>query len=665
MITPQRIQDIADPIEEIYIHIVDELLVNIGRHITSPTWTHTAAWEVQKLSDLGQLTAENAAIINKWIKQMPREVRDTMEATRAAALDRLEKEMEQAAAAGYVTPPMRDSTAQILEDMAAQAVDRYNLVNTTMLQSSLDQYAAAVQLTQQEYDKLTAQKEATQGILNDAAASIASGVETRKTAVRRAIKRISDEGLTGFIDRAGRSWTPEAYVNMVTRTTVHNTAIQATQAFMQDYNTEVFQVSSHAGARPLCYPYQGKFYSWNNTAGEIELGNGQRVSYEPLNATSYGEPAGLFGINCGHYPIPVIPGVTIPHGADNIQPEEENAKAYAESQEQRALERKIREAKRVLEMAGDTATKEDKAAVKEAQAEMREFIARTGRTRRYDRESIGGTRQTARTPATPERPKVNSQLTTSAQTVDKIQPPTFTPAASRKEAEQYAKDMGFAVDATFSGLSLDQMNDVNRQLLTLTTKYPINPLAQIKGNSRIKAVAQANFRSLEINGKKIGSKDTRTWEMNRAWYETSIRDLERRFPEGRRPKDIQKKIDDLQKKLQYTRCGVSVTHGTVATVSHEYGHIISDQYFGMINHGHANSAYNDPVKRQEMARLENLVKDTFARAKRDGDIYKISQYGATDADEFFAETFAMREMGETLPDYITQMLEETTRGPVV
>lgn len=388
MITPQRIQDIADPIEEIYIHIVDELLVNIGRHITAPTWTHTAAWEVQKLAELGQLTEENAAIINKWIKRMPQEVRETMEATRAEALDRLEKQMEQAAQDGYITPPARDSTAQVLEDMAAQAVDRYNLVNTTMLQSSVEQYSAAVQLTQQEYDKLTAQKEATQGILNDSAASVASGVETRKTAVRRAIKRISDEGLTGFIDRAGRSWTPEAYVNMVTRTTVHNTAIQATRARMEDYNTQIFQVSSHAGARPLCYPYQGKFYSWDNTAGEIELGNGSVVRYEPLNSTSYGEPAGLFGINCGHYPIPVIPGVSIPHGADNIQPEEENAKAYAESQEQREIERKIREAKRVVTMAGDTATNEDKAAVKEAQAEMREFIERTGRTRRYDREQI-------------------------------------------------------------------------------------------------------------------------------------------------------------------------------------------------------------------------------------------------------------------------------------
>ena len=385
MLTPQRIQDLADPIEEIYEHIVDELLVNIGKHITAPMWTHTADWEIKKLSELGQLTRENAAIINKWIKKLPPAVRETMTETRKIALDRIEKQLEQAAKGGYVTPPMRDSTADVLEQLSAQAAEKYNLVNTTMLQSSLDQYARCVQLTEAD----VARAEATQKILNETAASVASGTETRLNAVRRAIKRISDEGLTGFIDRAGRSWSPEAYVNMVTRTTVHNTAIQATKARMEDFGTSVFQVSSHAGARPLCYPYQGKFYSWDNTSGEIELGNGERVHYDPIDSTSYGEPAGLFGINCGHSPIPVVPGVTIPHGADNIQPKEENDKAYAESQEQRALERKIREAKRVVAMEGDLATKEDKARVKELQAQMREFIERTGRTRRYDRESIG------------------------------------------------------------------------------------------------------------------------------------------------------------------------------------------------------------------------------------------------------------------------------------
>ena len=390
MLTPKQIQDLADPIEEIYIHMVDELLVNIGKHITSPTWTHTASWEIQKLAELGQLTQENAAIINAWIKQMPDSVRQTMEATRAAALDRLEKQLEQAAKDGYIQQPVTDTTVQVLRDALQQAEDRFNLVNTTMLESSVEQYARAIQLTEQEYQRLEAQKQASNAILNEAALSIASGTETRQEAVNRAIKRISDEGLTGFIDRAGRSWTPEAYVNMAARTTVHNVAIESTKARMQDYNTQVFQVSSHAGARPLCYPYQGKFYSWDNSAGEIPLGNGTTVRYEPLNSTSYGQAAGLFGINCGHFPIPIIPCVTIPHGADNIQPKEENDREYAESQEQRDLERRIREAKRVVEMAGDTATKADKDRVREFQKQMREFTARTGRARRYDRELLNG-----------------------------------------------------------------------------------------------------------------------------------------------------------------------------------------------------------------------------------------------------------------------------------
>ena len=478
MLTPSKIQELSDPIEGIYEHIVDELLVNIGKHITAPTWTHTAEWEIKKLSELGQLTEENAAIINKWIKKIPPALRETMTDTRREALDRIERQLEQAAKDGYITPPMRDSTVDVLRELSDQAADRYNLVNTNMLQSSVEQYSAAVQLTQSEYERLTAQARATQGILNDTVASVASGAETRQNAVRSALKRISDEGLTGFIDRAGREWSPEAYVNMVTRTTVHNTAIQATKARMEDFGTSVFQVSSHAGARPLCYPYQGKFYSWDNTAGEIELGNGQRVSYEPLNATSYGEPAGLFGINCGHYPIPVIPGVTIPHGADNIQPEEENAKAYAESQEQRALERKIREAKRVVEMAGDTATKEDKAAVKEAQAEMREFIERTGRTRRYDRESIGGTPQTSRTPRAPEMPVIGSQ------SAEAIRTPAFTPATTIQEAEQFARQFTNAesryTKIDYSKIDLQYANEINRAMNDVLSVYdPKYPLREI------------------------------------------------------------------------------------------------------------------------------------------------------------------------------------------
>ena len=412
MLTPQKIQDLADPIESIYIAMTNELLVNIGRHITKPTWTHTAAWEIQKLSELGQLTQENAAIINRWIKSLPQEIRDTMEETRREALEDIEKQMENAAQAGYLTPPERDSTVTVLQEYSQQAADQLNLVNTTMLQSSLQQYSRMVQLTAE----IERQAEQTQAILNEAAGSVASGTETRTQALNRAIRRISEEGLTGFYDKAGRSWSPEAYVNMDIRTTVHNVAIQSVKNRMEDYNTQVFQVSAHAAARPLCYPYQGKLYSWDNTAGEIETGTGRMMQYAPLNSTSYGEPAGLFGINCGHYPIPIIPGVTIPHAQDFVQPKDENDRQYAESQQQRALERKIRAAKRALEM-GDSSP-EAKARVRAAQSEMRQFIKETGRTRRPDREQLYGGKK-APTPPKDQRPEKN---VASQATKTKIEP---------------------------------------------------------------------------------------------------------------------------------------------------------------------------------------------------------------------------------------------------
>lgn len=91
-------------------------------------------------------------------------------------------------------------------------------------------------------------------------------------------------------------------------------------------------------------------------------------------------------INCGHSPIPIIPGVSIPHAQDFVQPEAENNKQYAESQEQRRLERDIREKKRVIEMGDDS--QEAKDAVKQSQQKMRNFIDETGRTRRYDREKL-------------------------------------------------------------------------------------------------------------------------------------------------------------------------------------------------------------------------------------------------------------------------------------
>lgn len=396
MFTPLEIQELGEPIEDVYTRMTNDLLRNIARHIKSPVNTGTARWEIQKLSELGQLTQENAEIINRHIKSIPEAVRAMMDDTRRDILAQIERDMEAAAKAGYTAPPLRDSTVDVLRDMLEQAENKLNLTNTNMLQSSVDYYTALIMETartvrdaETQHRDLLARAGASLDIINTRAAAYAERTETFNAAVRHAIRDLNKHGLTGFVDRANRHWSPEAYVNMVIRTTAHNTAIQSTRARMQDYGVEVFQISAHAGARPRCYPYQGWFCCWERAdAGEITLGNGQTVQYVSIYDTSYGEAAGIFGINCGHYPIPMVEGYSYPTAQEDIQSAEENARIYRESQVQRALEREIRAAKRNVELLGDLATDEDREKVKAAQAEMRAFIAETGRPRRYDREQI-------------------------------------------------------------------------------------------------------------------------------------------------------------------------------------------------------------------------------------------------------------------------------------
>lgn len=387
MQTPSEIIELSEPIESLYAQMVDDLLVNIGKHLTGGTAVWTAYWETEKLAEIGQLTAENAAIINGYIKALPDELKETLEMTRRGALHEMEQKLRQAVQDGFLPPPVTDKVTQILSDYGTQATDKYNMVNTTMLDSSVQLYRQGISDTAEEM-RLQEQKKETQRILNQSSGNVAVGVDTMRAAVRKSILRISSDGLTGFYDRAGRAWTPEAYVNMVTRTTVHNVAIQSYRARSEDYGANVFQVSSHAGARPLCYPWQGKFLSWDNTSGTVELGDGRAVAYEPISNSSYGDPAGLFGINCGHYPIIIIPGVTIPHGADFIQPKEANDELYAQMQQQRALEREVRYAKRDLEMLGNHATEDDRKRVRDAQADLRAFTKESGLARRRQNEQI-------------------------------------------------------------------------------------------------------------------------------------------------------------------------------------------------------------------------------------------------------------------------------------
>ena len=242
-------------------------------------------------------------------------------------------------------------------------------------------------------EELAAQLQKTQSALNAATLSVNVGAEARTAAIRRVITELANEGITGYIDAGGHQWSPEAYVDMDIRTTVHNAAVEGQKNRSSDYNVTTFQISSHPGARPLCEPYQGKFYSWDDTSGTMEDLHGNLIHYEGIHSTSYGEPAGIFGINCGHSPQTFVPGYSVAR-YEPTQDKAENDRLYQLTQQQRYLERQIRNEKTkavALDAAGDKeAFNKSAVRIKEKTDRYRAFCEENGLSERPSNTQVIG-----------------------------------------------------------------------------------------------------------------------------------------------------------------------------------------------------------------------------------------------------------------------------------
>ena len=341
-----------------------ETLLAIARHLRAGNLA-SADWKTDRLQKLGALTNETASILKRYRDGI---LSGTMSEIEKAAMDRLlrsEKIMAQAKARGASLfsplPPEADPAMHgIIMAWQETAKNQMNLAMATMLEQTGQLYVDTI---------------------NRTTLQVLTGAMSGREALVKTVKEWAASGIPSIVDRAGRQWTTEAYSNMVIRTNTTRVATEVQFKRAKEYGADLIEVSSHAGARPLCAPYQGKIFSIS----------GKSEKYPPLSSTSYGEPAGLFGINCGHMQYPFFQGISRQTYAPTGDAEE-NAEQYQESQKQRAIERSIRAAKRelgTLEALGDQkAIAEAKSKIRERQAVMREFIAETGRTRQRAREAI-------------------------------------------------------------------------------------------------------------------------------------------------------------------------------------------------------------------------------------------------------------------------------------
>ncbi len=430
--------NLAAPLADTYTEVEQRLLVKIARQLTlndTHSLNEVSKWQIKQLAQMGMLKKDAAKIINSMTKGLPADYADTIQAAIEATL------AEDGLTSMWENEEFSESAKKAVKHYRNQAADVYNQVNTVMQYKAGSSYVKAVNSVAEKMSeemrrlqKEVGNKQTFLDTLNSNTAAVVSGTTARTKAVRDTIHEMVKKGIPAFVDKLGREWSPEAYVNMDIRNTVKNTATDAAFGAMDALGQDVFEVSSHPGSRPKCRPWQGKFISKSGRTTEIRDLNGRKYKVYPLSQTSYGEPDGLFGINCGHRPRGVSDGLFTKTSKTSEEYGADDEELYYKVCKQREMERKVRKSKTeadMLEAAGDA---EGAKAVRQKAAqynkELKGYCQQNGLKYRTD-----GVRTYGRVKPEPKHMSANNNSWVGAE-------PIVHSAAELDELNKYATDKG-------------------------------------------------------------------------------------------------------------------------------------------------------------------------------------------------------------------------------
>ncbi len=340
---PELATDLAKEVVTLYSRAADEILADVarrlGRGIDQPGWAE------RKLIEVTDLRNAATARLEALRSQVPDVVTEAIEAAYAAG--------GADAAADGVTAAIRQSPAAV-RALIAETVTNLEQTHFRILRSTLDVYRAAV--------------------AEVGAPSVVTGTRTRRQAAQQVLDRFANQGVTGFVDRAGRRWQLESYSEMAVRTTAGRAQVTGTLDRFQAAGRDLVIVSDAPQECPACRPWEGRVLSIS----------GQTQGYPTVGeATS----SGLFHANCRHALGAYIDGVTR-RFTNTADPEGDQAR-----QEQRRLERGVRQWKRRESVAlSPEAERAAKAKQREWQARLRTHVDQTGSKRLRYREQISRAR---------------------------------------------------------------------------------------------------------------------------------------------------------------------------------------------------------------------------------------------------------------------------------
>lgn len=448
-------RDIAKIFEEIEIMLISSLKRNLGRHKNEEhkygfKWS---AWQLEKLRSIDKFRRENSRIMNSYTSVIDNATRQIMYGEFAHAMNGINT---------AIPENIPDTPAEIVREPHFFGVDKTKVDKLVDDVVTLEKHVeTAVLRTMDDVYRQT---------VNKAQLAMSTGTPLQE-AIDISMQDFLNKGINCIVYRDGRRVNVADYVRMALRTTAARSALYGKSAGFRRLGLDTVQVSSYGMCSETCLPWQGKVYIddvfslWDGEIQERDGGLWGKSHYcgkwFPLLSNAL--HGGLFHPNCRHTILKWRDGDSLPEPMDNS----EIQRRYKLEQQQRQLENKVRRAKRFVEGQSDPDNlKKAKKLLRDAQKELREFIANTnlseGETilkRDYGKEKIYTANSQNGLTSVTNNGTIETERAISFKKVDK--------------AIEYAKNKLSVSADSLSVLPIEKVNVILSHISRLYAKMPV------------------------------------------------------------------------------------------------------------------------------------------------------------------------------------------------
>lgn len=361
MITPEKMQKTANSIINIYSELEDRIFNIIIKTLKQSRFQDVAKedvllWQVNQLSKMGTLNDKVIDLLASYTGETQEAIEQLIKGNGVKIVDEIDRELERMVRKSI---PVSDDVGKIIDSLIRQTFqDLNNNVNQTLITTNFNENTVM---------------RAYQAILKQSTIESMAGLKTHEKAIRDNVYKMVDMGIkSGFVDKAGREWSMEAYSRTVIQSTSHRTFNDLRLKRMEDFDCVTALMSSHPAARKACATIQGDWVlvvPKNKAPDEFK-------HLPSIYDHGYGDPDGTQGINCKHILYPGRPDINTnnqpQYDADEAQ---ENAEIQ---QKQRKIERDIRYQKKrmnaALELEDPETVQMCKQVISNKQKQLRELI---------------------------------------------------------------------------------------------------------------------------------------------------------------------------------------------------------------------------------------------------------------------------------------------------